>query len=82
MPPRLPPHERPIPHCPPAPQVHSSSCRSCRSACDLTTAKAGRTREGSAAGRRAHSRRHLLVVDHDRAPTGGRLGACRGSAAA
>eukprot|EP00966_Prymnesium_polylepis_P249858 5776092-Prymnesium_polylepis.1 len=48
----------------------------------VTTQKAGLTSEqGAAADRRAHSRRHLLVVEQDRAPAGGRRAACRGSSA-
>eukprot|EP00966_Prymnesium_polylepis_P159428 3684482-Prymnesium_polylepis.1 len=74
MPPRLLPHERRIPHCPPsqlqpiAPIVPIGGPKQ----------KAVRTREGSAADRRANPRRHLLIVEHDRAPAGGRRGAWAG----
>ena len=46
-----------------------------------TTLEAALTRACSSTVSRAHSRRHLLVVDHDRAPAGGQREACRGSAA-
>eukprot|EP00966_Prymnesium_polylepis_P105258 2437704-Prymnesium_polylepis.2 len=68
MPPRSLPHERRIPHCPPSPQLLQLIAPLVP--LGVTTAKAGCTSEDSAAVRRAHSWRHLLVIDHDRAPAG------------
>eukprot|EP00966_Prymnesium_polylepis_P056919 1317807-Prymnesium_polylepis.1 len=65
MPPRLPPPRAPQPALPALPKFSRIAPIV---SIGVTTVKAGRTREGSAADRRVHSRRHLLVVEHDRAP--------------
>eukprot|EP00966_Prymnesium_polylepis_P317232 7329127-Prymnesium_polylepis.1 len=75
---RLNPHERRIPNCPPSPSPAHRADRADRRA---------QTEGGPhARGQRRRPPRALtaaspLGVEHDRAPAGGRPGACRGSAA-
>eukprot|EP00966_Prymnesium_polylepis_P203029 4703817-Prymnesium_polylepis.1 len=63
------------------PRVQEASRRvSCQDAQEGGPHDHEAARAAASADHRAHSRRHLLVVDHGRAPAGGRRAACRGSA--